>query len=80
MIYIGNNEISNIYIGIDEIFGIYAGDLQIYPTDFGSVTAITLEDLAWVNDVPASGGTADSANCSFSVYAYYDSGKRRKVK
>lgn len=79
MIYIGNSEISNIYIGIDEIFGIYAGDLQIYPTDFGSVTAITLEDLAWVNDVPASGGTADSGNCSFNVYAYYDSGKRRKV-
>lgn len=79
MIYIGNNEISNIYIGTDEIYGIYAGDLQIYPTDFGIVTAVTLENLAWVTDVPSSGGTADSANCSFDVYAYYDSGKRRKV-
>ena len=79
MIYIGNNEISNIYIGTNEIYGIYAGDLQIYPTDFGIVTAISLENLVWVKDVPYSGGTADSGNCSFKVYAYYDSGKRRNV-
>ena len=80
MIYIGNNEISNIYVGTEEIIGIYAGDLQIYPTDFGIVTAISLENLVWVKDVPYSGGTADSGNCSFSVIAYYDSGKRKNVK
>ena len=79
MIYIGNNEISNIYVGTDEIYGIYAGDLQIYPTDFGIVTAISLENLVWVKDVSANGGTADSGNCSFKVYAYYDSGKRKNV-
>ena len=79
MIYIGNNEISNIYVGTEEIIGIYAGDLQIYPTDFGVVTAISLENLVWVKDVPYSGGTADSGNCSFKVYAYYDSGKRKNV-
>ena len=79
MIYIGNNEISNIYVGTDEIYGIYAGDLQIYPTDFGIVTGISLENLVWVTDVPYSGGTADSGNCLFDVYAYYDSGKRRNV-
>ena len=79
MIYIGNNEISNIYVGTEEIIGIYAGDLQIYPTDFGIVTAISLENLVWVKDVPYSGGTADSGNCSFKVYAYYDSGKRKNV-
>lgn len=79
MIYVGENEITNIYIGTNEIYGIYAGDLQIYPTDFGSVTGLSLENLTWVTDVPASGGTADSGNCSFDVYAYYDSGKRRKV-
>ena len=79
MIYIGNNEISNIYVGTDEIYGIYAGDLQIYPTDFGIITAISLENLVWVTDVPYSGGTADSGNCSFKVYAYYDSGKRKNV-
>ena len=79
MIYSGNNEISNIYVGTEEIIGIYAGDLQIYPTDFGIVTAISLENLVWVTDVPYSGGTADSGNCSFKVYAYYDSGKRKNV-
>ena len=79
MIYIGNNEISNIYIGTDKIYGIYAGDLQIYPTDFGIVTAISLENLVWVTDVPHSGGTADSGNCSFSVIAYYDNGKSENV-
>lgn len=79
MIYIRNNEISNIYVGTEEITGIYAGDLQIYPTDFGIVTAISLENLVWVKDVPYSGGTADSGNCSFKVYAYYDSGKRKNV-
>ena len=79
MIYIGNNEISNIYVGTNEIYGIYAGDLRIYPTDFGIVTAISLENLVWVKDVSANGGTADSGNCSFKVYAYYDSGKRKNV-
>ena len=79
MIYIGNNEISNIYVGTEEIIGIYAGDLQIYPTDFGIVTAISLENLVWVTDVPYSGGTADSGNCSFSVIAYYDNGKSKQV-
>ena len=79
MIYIGNNEISNIYVGTDEIIGIYAGDLQIYPTDFGIVTAISLENLVWVKDVPYGGGTADSGNCSFSVIAYYDNGKTKNV-
>lgn len=79
MIYIGNNEISNIYVGTEEIIGIYAGDLQIYPTDFGIVTGISLENLVWATDVPYSGGTADSGNCSFKVYACYDSGKRKNV-
>ena len=79
MIYVGDNEITNIYIGDTEIYGIYAGDLQIYPTDFGSITAITISGLTWVTDVPASGGTADSGNCSFKVVALYDSGKSRNV-
>ena len=78
MIYTGENEIT-VMLGDMEIPAIYAGDLLIYPTDFGTVTGITLEDLEWVEDVPQSGGTATSANCSFNVYAHYDSGKRRKV-
>lgn len=79
MIYIGNNEISNIYVGTEEIIGIYAGDLQIYPTDFGIVTAISLENLVWVTNVPASGGTATKENCTYSVTAYYSDGTTSDV-
>ena len=80
MIYIGENEITNIMIGDTEIYGIYAGDLQIYPTDFGTLTGITIEDLVWVKDIPQSGGTATADNCFFRVMAHYDSGKSRNVK
>ena len=73
MIYIGNNEISNIYIGTDKIYGIYVGDLQIYPTDI-ILTAISLENLVWVTNIPASGGTATKDNCTYSVTAYYSDG------
>lgn len=79
MIYVGENEITNIMIGENEIYGIYAGELQIYPTDFGTVTGITIENLVWVTDIPDSGGTATADNCSFKVYANYDSGKKRNV-
>ena len=73
MIYIGNNEISNIYIGTDGIYGIYVGDLQIYPTNI-ILTAISLENLVWVTNIPASGGTATKDNCTYSVIAYYSDG------
>lgn len=73
MIYIGNNEISNIYIGTDKIYGIYVGDLQIYPTDI-ILTAISLDNLVWVTNIPASGGTATKENCTYSVIAYYSDG------
>ena len=78
MIYIGNNEISNIYIGTDKIYGIYVGDLQIYPTDI-ILTAISLEILAWVTNIPASGGTATKDNCTYSVTAYYSDGTTSDV-
>lgn len=79
MIYLGNNEINGIYLGDSEISAIYAGETQIYPMNFGTITGITLQDLVWVTDVSAGGGTATSANCTFNVFAEYDSGKRRKV-
>lgn len=34
-------------------------------------TGITISGVTWTSDVPASGGTASSANCSYSVTAYY---------
>lgn len=79
MINIGDNEISGIYLGNSEISAIYAGDNQIYPMNLGTLTGIAIENLEWVKDIPASGGTATSANCSFNVYAYYDSGRRKRV-
>ena len=79
MIYIGNNETLNIYIGTDKIYGIYAGDLQIYPTDINILTAISLDNLVWVTNVPASGGTATKENCTYSVTAYYSDGTTSDV-
>lgn len=78
MINIGDKEIT-IMLGNAEIPAIYCGDLQIYPSDFGTLTGITIDNLTWIKDVPYTGGTASSANCSFYVTAYYDSGKTRKV-
>lgn len=79
MIYIGENEIAGIYLGDTEIQGIYCGDTQIYPMNFGTLTGITIDNLTWVTDVSANGGTATSANCSFIVTAHYDSGKSKRV-
>ena len=68
-----------VYLGADEIPAIYVGSEQIYPTNLGTVTGITLTNLTWVSDVPYTGGTADKDNCSYKVIAYYDSGKSRTV-
>ena len=35
---------------------------------------ITFDNLTWVTDIPASGGTGDSANCSYSIYANHSDG------
>ena len=78
MIYAGENEMP-VYLGADEIPAIYVGSEQIYPTNLGTVTGITLTNLTWVSDVPYTGGTADKDNCSYKVIAYYDSGKSRTV-
>lgn len=78
MINVGDLEISGVYIG-DEELSVYVGDELIYPMNFGTLTGISLDNLTWVTDVPANGGTATSANCSYTVMAYYDSGKSRKV-
>lgn len=36
-----------------------------------TLTEIYFENLTWVTDVPSKGGTATSANCSFSIIAKY---------
>ena len=37
-----------------------------------AITGIGFTSLVWVADVPASGGTATKDNCTYTVYAYYD--------
>ena len=37
------------------------------------ITGITL-NASWTTDIPASGGTADKDNCTYSVYAIYSDG------
>ena len=58
--------ISNHYAGIPEGWVI---------TDYTvELTGITLSNLTWINDIPASGGTADKNNCTYTVYANYSNG------
>ncbi len=78
MINVGDNNISGVYLG-DEELSVYIGDELIYPLNFGTLTAITLTNLTWVTDIPYSGGTGTSANCSYIITGYYDSGKTRKL-
>lgn len=77
MINVGDNNI-NVYVGDTEV-SVYAGDELIYPLNFGTLTAITLTNLTWVKDIPWTGGTGTSANCSYIITGYYDSGKTRKL-
>ena len=35
------------------------------------LTAITFENLTWVTDIPATGGTATKDNCSYTIMAKY---------
>ena len=43
------------------------------------VTAITLESLAWVTDVPATGGTATKDNCSYVVIGHREDGSSSNI-
>ena len=38
------------------------------------LTAITFDNITWVKDVPAKGGTATKANCTFKVNGIYEDG------
>ena len=38
------------------------------------LTAITFDNITWVTDVPAKGGTATKDNCTFKVYGNYEDG------
>ena len=46
--------------------------------DVPEITGITL-NASWVNDIPASGGTATKDNCSYNVMGLLDDGNTRNV-
>jgi hypothetical protein len=43
------------------------------------ITDIKFDSVQWVTDVPRSGGTATSANCSFNVIAFFSNGTSRDI-
>lgn len=77
MINVGENNIS-VYAGNSEV-SVYIGSELIYPLNFGELTGITMSELTWVTDISWEGGTGTSANCSYVITGYYDSGKTRKL-
>ena len=43
------------------------------------LTAIAFDNITWVTDVPATGGTATKDNCTFKVYGNYDNGSSSDI-
>ena len=50
------------------------GEVVFQNVTVTKVTAITLDNLVWTTNIPASGGTATKDNCTYSVTAYYSDG------
>ena len=65
----------NIYLGDTSVKKMYLNGALIFQNfTFIKVTAITLDNLVWATNIPASGGTATKDNCTYSVTAYYSDG------
>ena len=70
----------NIYLGDTSVKKMYLNGALIFQNfTFTKVTAITLENLTWATNIPASGGTATKDNCTYSVTAYYSDGTTSDV-
>ena len=50
------------------------GEVVFQNVTVTKITAITLDNLVWTTNIPASGGTATKENCTYSVTAYYSDG------
>ena len=46
---------------------------------YATLTEIYFENLTWVTDIPYTGGTATSANCSFSIIAKYSDNSTKDI-
>ena len=70
----------NIYLGDTSVKKMYLNGALIFQNfTFAKVTAITLDNLVWTRNIPASGGTATKENCTYSVIAYYSDGTTSDV-
>ena len=68
---------NNIYLGDTSVKKMYLNGALIFQNvtfTKSEVTAITLDNLVWVTNIPSSGGTATKDNCTYSVTAYYSDG------
>lgn len=43
------------------------------------ITGITIDNLTWVTDIPAAGGTATKSNCTYTVTAHYNDGTTTNI-
>ena len=70
----------NIYLENTSVKKMYLNGALIFQNfTFTKVTAITLDNLVWTINIPASGGTATKENCTYSVTAYYADGTTSDV-
>ena len=46
---------------------------------YATLTEIYFENLTWATDIPYTGGTATSANCSFSIIAKYSDNSTKDI-
>ena len=71
---------NNIYLENTSVKKMYLNGALIFQNfTFIKLTAITLDNLVWVTNIPASGGTATKDNCTYSVTAYYSDGTTSDV-
>lgn len=57
-------------------------DVDIYQEEYvptPTVTGVSFSALTWTTDVPASGGTASKANCTYIIAADYSDGSRTDI-
>ena len=57
-----------------------SSQITVYQEAFvPTLTGITIDDLEWVANIPMTGGTATSANCSFVINAHYDNETEKNI-
>lgn len=55
----------------DDVTVVAYGTVEQLGGSGATLTGITLDNVSWVTDVPATGGTASYQNCTYTVTAHY---------